>query len=372
MFLLTERHKFVLRIQKIRLMKKYIVLLSVLFLFSISSVAQTVNDTLTGLVNNELIKINRNDGGITYYTPLMTVPSGSLAVRLTWMEPQNCYYSVNSYSGSSEIARITVSGNYNVVGTVTVPGQTVYWVEAIAYNPQDSCLYVSANLDGPSMPNQSHYLLKVDTLTYEGTIIGTFSHSSPYEPEADRMTFGDDGTLYYEDSQPGSWYKIFKQDIGFTSAPVLIYDVATEDISDLAVKDGYLYYSANRELRKIDLTSYTHTPIGTMFTSSDFAGKVMYGLSDWKSSSQGQANGLEEIADKDYCTIYPNPAIGQFSIKTIGKFEFEIYSMAGEKIKFGSGIDETVVNTDNFDIGTYAIRVTHINGITIIPLVVIK
>ncbi|UKN03746.1 gliding motility-associated C-terminal domain-containing protein [Paracrocinitomix mangrovi] len=265
--------------------------------------AQTADDTLTGLVNQQLIRINRNNANVSVEVPLSNIPSGWNPYRLTWSEPNQCYFVISDGStNNSGIAKITADGTYTFLGNITIPGQTVHFIEGIAFNRFDGELYVTGSLNG-FIPNDywSETLIRVDTNTLVGTIIGTFNHTTPYEPEGDMITFDDNGHLYYLDGQPGGagFVRIFEQDPTMATPSSMIYGVNTYyPTTDLTVKDDILYYSSNRELRQVVLGPNTHSAVGMMFTPADFNGELLKGIT-WRVESCTPVDFLP--SDSSYC-----------------------------------------------------------------------
>ena len=248
---------------------------------------QNFDDTLIGLVDQELIKINKNDAGISTYIPISNYPTTYNLSRLSWSETNRCYYTIANVGGIYQIGKISESGIYSLLGQVNVPGQTVSILEGIAFNRNDSSIYVSASLNGgvSSVPPDywSETLLKVDSLTLTGTVIGTFSQIVGQPAEADMLTFDDNGNILYMDAAPGSsnYGDFFKQIMDMSTPVNTVYNSTYFIASDLSVKNNFLYYSSNRILSKIELNTNTQSSIGQMFTSADFNGEIIKGIT-WK------------------------------------------------------------------------------------------
>lgn len=255
-------------------------------LLSESGYAQTHEDTLTGLVDRKLVHINRNNGAIGWIKGINGLPSSVNPFRLTWCEPNQCFYTHIRVGGVTSIARISGKGQYKVLGSVTVPGNTLYFAEGIAFNRADGQLYISGSLDG-SIPGGDYWseaLIRVDTGTLVGTVVGYFNHNVSH-PDADKITFGDNGKLYYEDGQPGSFLRLYEQSLPFSSSAVTILaDPYYYVTGGLTVKDNVLYYTTNRALHGITLGSWSNASKGTMFTSNEFNGQLLNGLA-WRADS---------------------------------------------------------------------------------------
>ncbi len=268
-------------------------LLIALFLSSLtlSMKSQTYQDTLIGLVDKNLIQINRNDAGIGQTLPILNIPDTDSPIRITWCEPNQCFYGLVKIEEISHIIRISASGIYTVLSSITVPDETVYFMEGIAFNRFDGQLYVSASLNGSISMNDFHSesFVRVDTTSFIGTILGTFSHDSPDEAEADIIIFDDEGNLYYADGRPSSgsgFFRIYQQDNEFIDSSTLIYSSNYLVTSGFTIKDNRLYYSSERALYALDLENYQQNQLGTIFDNTEFNGELVRGIT-WTSNVEG-------------------------------------------------------------------------------------
>lgn len=252
-------------------------------LFSTTGFTQTANDTLIGLVDNKLIKINRNTGASVFETDITNLGPVSDLIRITWSPLDNCFYTIAVSSGNYILGKISINGVFTSLGAVTLPNQTVFLMEGIAFNKFDNQLYVSASLDGgvnSSPPDYwSETLLTVNTTTLAATVIGTFSHPSGQQSEADVINFDALGNLIYNDGVPGSSSIFYEQPSNMSLAPSPIYSTSYHPTSDLTVKNNVLYYSYSRTLRQIDLATNAQATVGAMFTATDYNGALLRGIS---------------------------------------------------------------------------------------------
>jgi hypothetical protein len=348
-------------------MKKLFPFLTVLFV-SVHTNAQ--DDTLVGAVDGQLIKISHTNAGISSYQVVTSLPGGNVLARLSW-SPFNQYFYTLDFNGTAfadGLVIISSAGNYSVKGAVTVPGYTVYSLEGIALDKETGDLYASASLNGAAPGDYwAETLLKVDTSTLVGTIIGEFSHTGVvYDAEADIISIGDDGYLYYNDTEGGGspWIRMYKQDIAMSGAPVLIYeDVSGGNVGDITVKDGFLYFTVNRILRKIDLSDNTHSVVGTMFTSADFSGLQMNAI-DWISPGDLSIEKMPGIT----LELFPNPSAGMFTVKTgsVVIDRVDVIDITGNIVKtIPVNATSAELNLSDLADGTYQLKVSHNSGFII-------
>lgn len=254
-----------------------------LILPPIMSYGQTVDDTLIGMVNQQLIKINKNNGGINLYQPVNGLV-GSNPFRLTWCESNQCYYTLST-AVPAVLSRIDKNGNFTTLGTLTYPLGTLFMAEGLSYNRADGELYISGSLNGNPNSNPPDYhsetLLRVDTNTLTTTFIGTFYQMTSQTGEADVITFDDNGTLIYYDGQPGQYNQFYTQDISFATPPTTIYASGYDPIRDMTVRDDDVFFSLNRVLHKINIPTTVFSSVGTMFSASQFNGEFLQGIT-WR------------------------------------------------------------------------------------------
>lgn len=335
------------------------------------AIAYSQGDTLIGAVDGQLIKICHSNADIISYQTVASLPVGCNVTKLGWSASNNCFYTLHTPGAvTNQVATIDENGNYTIKGTVTIGGGTVYHLESIAYDSRSGKLYAAASLNGTVTTSDywSETLITIDTATLVASIVGVFSHPGVvYFAEADNLALGDDGFFYYSDSEGGGapFMRIFKQDLGMTSPPVLVYeDLAGGNVGDIAVKDGYLYFVVNRVLRKIDLSDNTHSVVGTMFTSAEFSGKQMGGM-DWHHTNFAE---VTEISHENLL-IYPNPSSGIYRVELAQQDEMKsvkVYSIDGQLILNNEGNTSlTTINLEAYPDGNYLVIVDLKNGITI-------
>lgn len=337
-------------------------------ILSLSSYGQ---DSLICMVDNQLISVSQINAGVTNYIPLTGIPAGFSDLRISWATPHHCYYAIaNSTSGNDEIVRIDPWGNWANMGQVSVPGQTVYNIEGIAFNPADNGLYVSASLNGASSGDWwSESLLKVNIATMEGTIIGTFSHTGTvYEAEADMIAFSPNGTLYYNDTEPGGpeFKYILEQDLAFSNPPVLLHEeyYTQGAVNGITFKDDKVYFIVDRDLREIDVNTGIHSNVGTMFSSAAYSNEVPTGLT-WITKGAGTASVDQEEQKGVVLNIYPNPTKGQINIQIENSYEIQelrILNVLGKEIQQINSIQDQMTLELSGSNGLYYLEATSFDG----------
>lgn len=267
-------------------MFNYSLVILVFLLSRFMAVGQTQDDTLIGVVDEELIKINKNTGSITNFLPVTGIPAGSITLRLTWSEPDQCFYTL-AQAYPPVLAKIDLNGNFTMLGPLTISPGALFMCEGISFNRFDGELYVSGSLNGNPNSNPADYysetILRVDVPTLSTTAIGTIVTPTPTTSEADEIVFDDNGMLYFYDGQPGQFNQIYKQDMSFTALPTLMYSSGYDPIRGFTVKGNELFLNQNRVLKKINTSTFQFSSVGTMFTSSDFNGQFVFGIT-WRTS----------------------------------------------------------------------------------------
>ncbi|GEM_PF-5757204 len=256
-------------------MKPLYAYLAIAFLFLIKEVrSQTFDDTLIGVADNILMKVNKNTGQAVPWQAVNGLGPSQGVNKLTWCEPNQCFYTI-SQSFPPELGKINLNGDYTNLGVPTISSGTVFMCEAIAYDRTNDELYVAASLDGSPPSNySSESILRVDTNTLNTTLVGTFNPGV----EADAMTIGDNGVLYFFDGQPGQFARFYSQDLSFAAAAQIIWSSNYFPSRGLTVKGNDFFFSQDRELKKINTTSLAQSNVGNMFTPSDFNGELLNGL----------------------------------------------------------------------------------------------
>ena len=318
--------------------------------------SQNTDDTLFGMVNQKIVKVNQNTGLTVDYVTITNFPSTAPS-RLTWKESEQCYYTLGHIgSAVKTIGKINSSGLYSNLGQISIPGYTVSVIEGIAINPIDNQLYACVSLNGSDPWSES--FIRINTETMIGEKIGEFNHTAitnNSEAEADVIAFDEQGNLYYFDADPpgANRIRIFQQELTFTQPAVLKGSASYVPIFDMTIKGENVYFGTSQNLRSFNLSTNSFSTIGNMTPSSLFSGQDFRGLT-WKKSND---LGIEKIKE-EVQFIYPNPASNMINIKfdTPQEYDVTIYDIYGKVVhRNPHSIANNKIDTRNWDNGTYIV-----------------
>jgi gliding motility-associated-like protein len=337
-------------------------ILGALLAFQVSLHGQTPSDTLIGMVNKELVKIDKFSGSITPYQMVSGIPPGDDPIRLTWCPPNSCFYTLTQ-TYPPVLAKIDLNGIYTVIGTLTYPAGSLFMCEGLSFNRSDNRLYVSGSLNGnpnSSPPDfYSEALLRVDTTNLTTTFVGFFNGPSA-NTEADAIAFDANGTLYFYDGQPGQFNQFYRQDMNFSTPPLLLYSSGYISTRDLTVNGNELFFSQDRVLKKINTGAPIFSNIGTMFGSADFSGELVRGIT-WNSLCpnkdilgtdtticQGDSVLISPTIQGDSYTWSDGTSNDNLIANTSGTYTVQVDSVG---CVFEDEITVTVEHTPNVDLG---------------------
>ncbi|MEM9546909.1 MAG: gliding motility-associated C-terminal domain-containing protein [Bacteroidota bacterium] len=257
---------------------KVIITTTFVLLINLSLLGQDFS--LLGLMNNELIKINPNTLQAEVLGPLVPVPED--AVRfLTFVEEECLFYAIVSGSDNPTLVTIDLDLNYQVIGRLTLPGEEVYFIEALSYNTTDNTLYAGVSLNGAiaSGDFSSESIVKINRSTavceFVTRIIGNVS-----SPDIDRMSFCGN-TVYFHDGQPGQWSRYFSLEFTGFGATVQAEELLFSNyipIKDVECVENRVYYSTGRDLGYFDPTTDMRIHLGDIQMPSGFEGEDIFGI----------------------------------------------------------------------------------------------
>lgn len=321
-------------------------------------------DSLVMLIDNQLVNVATSNAILSSnITTINGVTASSEPLKLTWSPANNYFYSIVFSNGNltDQIAKVTTSGDKTILGSVTIPGETVYFIESISLDVLTGELYCSVSLNGNYTTNDyySEVLIKVDTASFVGTIVGAFTPLGSPESDADDLVI-DGNDIYFQDSKGGSspFRRIYKQNKDMSNSPILIYeDNVNTSIIALEVVNGSLYFTENRTLHKIDLTTLQESTLGVMFAVQDFNGSTTRGLAKL-GVNEASLNNLSEATIQ----IYPNPVNSIVMVESDEHIKsVDIFNLQGEVVvsseNFATGIDLSQIST-----GTYFLTANLENG----------
>ena len=337
------------------------ILPGILFFLTLFGYAQTANDSLIVLANHQLYKVNKNNGGVSPYLNITNFPAIE-PFSLDWSESQNCYYGIEFSLGNS-LFKISETGVYTTLGPVNVPGYTISVMEGIAFNPQNNQLYISVSLNGG--PSEGDYcsetLVRVNLVTMEGQIIGTFGHptTNALESEADAIEFDEQGGLFYFDCTVNSDSRIFKQDLNFLNPPVLLCQAPYYSMADLTVKDNEIFIARGSGTYIVNKCSATGGSLQTvnLAPNSLFNGTHLRGIT-WKPTDCTQQP-IASFTALDSTIGSPGLTV-HFSNSSQNATSFH-FQFAPNLATSTTNVNEIVSATFNLP-GIYPVILTAING----------
>lgn len=339
-------------------------LLFLFFNFFLFSGVYAQIDRLVGFVDGRMVEIDETTGQVSTILVLNNVPSNHILSRVTWVKETNTFWGVYGDGANNwGIFSISEGGHYQDRGSVTVNSLTTWTIEGISYNRNLQKLFISASLNGGPIHNDycSESYIELDTNNMTGVTLNSFSHviQGNVEPEADAFTFADNNMMYYHDSQPSYYSRIFQTNSGNSSTPNEVYYVSYQPIGDMAFKDGNVFYTNNNNLFKLDIQNGNiHSLVGTMGTSIQFNGDILRCITRqdkerWNEISIYEKSILNEIK------IYPNPAQDyfQFETKADDTFSISIFSLSGILVKNDSYKKGEKINCSELQNGLYLIQI---------------
>ncbi|MEM9859135.1 MAG: gliding motility-associated C-terminal domain-containing protein [Bacteroidota bacterium] len=240
--------------------------------------------TLSGLLNNHLVSIDKNTADLNIEFEITSVPSGSSFDNLTYHDDLQKYFSVLDRSTSPTLAGISPTGELSVIGPITLNGNQIPLVEGLAFNPVQAKLYAAVSLNG-GISNGDFYsetIVEVDPSNGACTFV-TEINTSLNDPDIDVMVFNDN-KLYIFDGLPPSVNELYFYELDFNnlspiSIPTEIYNQSYLAILGFTIIDNDIFFTENRNLRKFNLLTKTLSTVGQTHSSGEFAGQRIIGLS---------------------------------------------------------------------------------------------
>lgn len=142
----------------------------------------------------------------TPYFHISNLPPNVVTGNLSYSPVDNLLYLIEDPSGTPKLASVSMNGIYTSIGNITLPGQTVYLVESMAYHTALNKLYLGVSLDGGVATNDfySESVITVDPNTAVATFVTTLTNSSLPAPDIDRMCFDGDTLIMSDVDTQGS------------------------------------------------------------------------------------------------------------------------------------------------------------------------
>jgi hypothetical protein len=256
-----------------------LLVLSQFILYSVF--AQT--DSLTALVDKTLIRISIQTGKVRTITTVSGIDPSHNPSRFSYSENSKAFYGITRLSSVTHLYKLSIDGTYTDLGVLTYPNGTLYFAEAIAVDRSTQKVYVSASLNGA--PSNADYhcesILELDTNTLACDLVAQLSTNTPI-PDADLMTFDDNGTLYIMDNEPGgaNYTYIYKSDLnGLSSSLSPIYSSGYIAPGDITIVGGNMYMNLEKDLHTFSLNTNSFAGSNNMYGLSEYGGENIRAIS---------------------------------------------------------------------------------------------
>lgn len=251
-----------------------------IFLLTMFTIARAQTDSLFGMVNNQLIKVNKTTAEVGSVAPISGSGVGFLPFRFSFSKKSGVFYGLERKSDGDHLYSLSLSGNLREIGLLQKRTGILYFAESIAINRSTQKVYISGSTNGSTATGDyySESILEVDTTTAQCETVHTLNTNAPLE-DADLMCFDDDGNLYFMDGNPGSWNKLYKTSLNNTTTISPFYIGQYVAAGDMTFLDNKLYYTVQKELVVFDLATNTIESQITMYANTAFNGENIKALS---------------------------------------------------------------------------------------------
>ncbi|MEQ9404475.1 MAG: gliding motility-associated C-terminal domain-containing protein [Cyclobacteriaceae bacterium] len=269
----------------------------ILFLFT-----PIYSQNLIGILNNNLVIIDSVTAEIELQHSLS---SNESLVDLTYHNLNQRFYSIKNNTSNPSLISISKTGELEEIGALTLSGTQIPLAESIAYNQSNSKLYIGVSIDGgvSSGDFYSESIVEVDPSTGICTLI-TQIQTDRANPDIDVMAFVGNKLYMFDGAPPNANFTSFYEyDFGSISSiinPVSIYDGSYIPIRDFAANSLHIYFIAEYNLYRFNISTKNIESIGATHTSSEFGGEFIQGLSKTCNLSK-----LELGADTIICNQSP-------------------------------------------------------------------
>ncbi len=240
------------------------------------------------VVGSNLLIINPTDASIVETLPINNLPNGEAIRSLTYSTSDGNMYGMIRLTTTPTLVKLAPDGTLTIIGNLSVPNETVFLAEGLAYNEADNKLYAAVSLNGGTADNDffSETLVEINPATAEASIFAQISFPSG-TPDVDNMTFSDN-VLIVHDGLPGDdenrFYLIDFQNVsagvanatlGFATSPYQ----PVGDIEKLNCSNTLLLVHEFDVLR-LDIEREEVTLIGSTHSMSQFGGAFLTALTD--------------------------------------------------------------------------------------------
>ncbi|MFM9946700.1 MAG: gliding motility-associated C-terminal domain-containing protein [Saprospiraceae bacterium] len=262
-------------------------------------------EMIVGVVADKIVQISPVNGALTELATL--TPNLSESLREVTYHPDNCllYGFIDAFT-VPKLVSIDLDGNTSVIGTITLPGNTVADVEAISYNAADGEVYVSARLNLPVGPGLyfSASILRLNVDNAVCSLVGNVM-TSIVMADIDGMTHYNGDFFTVDASSPpnnNSWARFFRFPMSLIGSGNNIFQVTVinpfPSSIDLTVYQDEVYFTHNRRLYKGDPVNFALQFVGQMHTAAEFGGVPLEAITTVTPSS---IDGISLGPDLELC-----------------------------------------------------------------------
>lgn len=250
-----------------------------------SSFSVQAQKQLIGIAEDKMFSVNPVTGQATQIRTLSQDFTG--CASMVFLPHIQKFYTVSRIDNKNLLIGITIDGKIDTIGSVTIPGETVYSVETIAYRTWDCGVFISASLDGGSAQSDwaAETIVHVDIETAVGTVVTEYQSSAPKGGDADVMEFWND-TLFFVDADPSNYFYIHKTTFrnlpSAITPPQVYYESRYYPIGDMVQWNNIMYFTADYGLYWFDpkRNPISFTRIGTTHSNSLASSIYMMALYD--------------------------------------------------------------------------------------------
>jgi len=255
------------------------------FIFSQILTAQSYD--IFAVAGNNLLKVDPLDATVEESFPINDLSEGQTIRSLTYSTTDGNMYGLVNLTTIPALVRLETDGAMTIVGNLTVPNETVFLAEALAYNETDNKLYGAVSLNGGTAGGDffSETIIEIDPATAQSGIVTQLAFPSG-APDVDNMTF-DENVLIIHDGLPGddlnNFYLVDFQNIGGTAQATPGFSTSPySPVGDLEKLNcsNTLVIAQEFDILLLDIDLQEITLIGSTHDMDQFEGASLLALTD--------------------------------------------------------------------------------------------
>jgi gliding motility-associated-like protein len=247
-----------------------------------------------GFVDGKLVTIDPATGNAELFV-VITRDIFLELQTLTYDEQKGIFHTIADQRDAPFIISFSITGE--LIETppgstaLNLNGESIRLAEALAYNEVDHKLYAAVSLNGGFEESDlyAESIVEVDPTTGSCTFV-TEIHTDRLIPDIDVMAFSGNKLYLFDglsviEGEPVndpsfSFYELTFEDLGELSTPNLIYSGENRQISDFTIVSNSIYFTQERDLYKLNLTSKKIEIGGMTHNSEEFNGDLIKGIAN--------------------------------------------------------------------------------------------